>query len=68
MLSVGKANKLPSFNSLLMYSWHNSYYIGAAHGLSGIMALLMMVIAIYYISSLMYLYTVCNVCVHVLLL
>ena len=44
MLSVGEANKLPSFNSPLMYSWHNSYYIGAAHGLSGIMALIMMVI------------------------
>ena len=46
MISVGEANKLPSFNSPLMYSWHNSYYVGAAHGLSGIMALIMMVIAV----------------------
>lgn len=45
VLAVGEANRLPSFNSPLMYSWHNSYYLGAAHGVSGIMTFLMMVMA-----------------------
>ncbi|XP_065897312.1 glutathione S-transferase LANCL1-like [Dysidea avara] len=42
VVSVGQANRLYEFHSPLMYSWHNSYYVGAAHGLAGIMTLLMM--------------------------
>lgn len=37
---MAKAGK---FKCPLMYQWHDSYYLGAAHGLSGILYLLLQV-------------------------
>lgn len=35
--------KTDKFKSPLMYEWHESYYLGAAHGVSGILYLLLQV-------------------------
>lgn len=35
--------KAGKFNCPLMYQWHDSYYLGAAHGLSGILYLLLQI-------------------------
>lgn len=42
ILASGKQEaKIGKFKFPLMYQWHNSYYLGAAHGLSGIIYLLL---------------------------
>ena len=43
MLDVGEAGKEPEVPSPLMYTWHGKHYLGAAHGLAGIMAVLLQV-------------------------
>ena len=43
ILSIGKENASSRDPSPLMYSWHDKQYIGAAHGLAGIMTILMQV-------------------------
>lgn len=35
--------KAGKFKCPLMYQWHDSYYLGAAHGLSGILYLLLQI-------------------------
>lgn len=35
--------KAGRFKCPLMYQWHDSYYLGAAHGLSGILYLLLQI-------------------------
>ena len=46
ILNVGKegAKKAPHLNSPLMYTWHGKLYVGAAHGISGILHTLMEVL------------------------
>ncbi|CAH0554962.1 unnamed protein product [Brassicogethes aeneus] len=42
ILKIGQIKaKSEGFNCPLMYEWHNSYYLGAAHGVSGILFLLL---------------------------
>lgn len=36
-----KGAQAGKFRSPLMYQWHDSYYLGAAHGLAGILYLLL---------------------------
>ena len=43
LLSVGQEGRDPAYCSPLMYSWHGKQYLGAAHGLAGIMTVLMQV-------------------------
>ena len=43
MLDVGEAGKEPDIPSPLMYTWHGKHYLGAAHGLAGIMTVLLQV-------------------------
>ncbi len=39
----GQSGCDPSIQSPLMYIWHNKHYLGAAHGLAGIMTSLLQV-------------------------
>lgn len=42
ILTIGKSEAVRGrFKSPLMYQWHDSYYLGAAHGVAGIMYLLL---------------------------
>ena len=45
ILESGKAGsrKFPSLKSPLVYTWHDKLYIGAAHGISGIIYALLQV-------------------------
>eukprot|EP00731_Ephydatia_muelleri_P022805 Em0015g388a len=43
VLDVGEAGKEPDIPSPLMYTWHGKHYLGAAHGLAGIMTVLLQV-------------------------
>lgn len=42
-LDAGKAGHHPHIPSPLMYEWHGTQYLGAAHGLAGILTVLLQV-------------------------
>ena len=42
-LDAGKAGHCPHIPSPLMYEWHGTQYLGAAHGLAGILTVLLQV-------------------------
>lgn len=44
VLDVGERQKEAKYNSPVMYTWHGKHYLGAAHGLVGILTLLLQVI------------------------
>jgi hypothetical protein len=48
ILRSGKllANERKDLGSPLMFEWHESYYLGAAHGIAGILYLLLLVSSI----------------------
>ncbi|KAJ8946293.1 hypothetical protein NQ314_008918, partial [Rhamnusium bicolor] len=41
LVSGRNMSRARKFKCPLMYEWHDSYYLGAAHGLSGILYLLL---------------------------
>ena len=43
LLEAGKHGREPGLSSPLMYTWHEKHYLGAAHGLTGILTLLLQV-------------------------
>lgn len=43
LLEAGKHGREPGLSSPLMYTWHDKHYLGAAHGLTGILTLLLQV-------------------------
>ncbi len=49
ILSSGVLGKEESFNSPMMFTWHHRHYLGAAHGLAGILILLLQVSSLVYL-------------------
>ena len=47
VLEVGRAGVDPTIPSPLMYEWHGSRYYGAAHGIAGILSILLQVCHFY---------------------
>ena len=43
VLDVGERQREAKYNSPVMYSWHGKHYLGAAHGIAGILTLLLQV-------------------------
>ncbi len=43
VLDVGERQREAKYNSPVMYNWHGKHYLGAAHGLTGILTLLLQV-------------------------
>ena len=43
-LDAGKAGHCPHIPSPLMYEWHGTQYLGAAHGVAGILTVLLQVV------------------------
>ena len=43
VLDIGERQREAKYNSPVMYSWHGKHYLGAAHGLAGILTLLLQV-------------------------
>ena len=46
VLDIGERQKEVKYNSPLMYTWHGKHYLGAAHGLVGILTILLQVYCI----------------------
>ena len=47
ILDIGEKQREANYNSPVMYTWHGKHYLGAAHGLAGILTLLLQVILYY---------------------
>lgn len=43
VLDVGERQREAKYNSPVMYTWHGKHYLGAAHGITGILTLLLQV-------------------------
>ena len=43
VLDIGEQQKEPKYSAPVMYTWHGKHYLGAAHGLTGILTLLLQV-------------------------
>ncbi len=43
VLDIGERQREAKYNSPVMYSWHGKHYLGAAHGIAGILTLLLQV-------------------------
>lgn len=43
VLDIGERQREARYNSPVMYTWHGKHYLGAAHGLAGILTLLLQV-------------------------
>lgn len=43
VLDIGERQREAEYNSPVMYTWHRKHYLGAAHGLAGILTLLLQV-------------------------
>ena len=44
VLDIGERQREDQYHAPLMYTWHGKHYLGAAHGLSGILTLLLQVV------------------------
>ena len=43
ILDMGERQREAKYNCPLMYTWHSKHYLGAAHGLTGILTVLLQV-------------------------
>ena len=43
VLDIGERQREAKYNSPVMYTWHGKHYLGAAHGIAGILTLLLQV-------------------------